>query len=104
MKTKALWSIIGGCATSAGLFAVDLGLLSFASNAVGLTAAYLWVAPALLLQGRAPREAASDTSVGPPDLTTWIVCFLFWAMAGALLCLWVRRMLALRQQRAARTI
>jgi hypothetical protein len=89
---------------SAGLFSIILGLVSFASTAVGLTAAYLWVAPALLLQARAPSEAASDTSVGPPDLTTWIVCFLFWAVVGAFLSLWVRRLLVPRQQSTAGTI
>ena len=104
MKTKVLWSVIGGSATSVGLFAIILGLLSLASTSVGLTAAYIWVAPALLLQARAPSEAASDTSVGPPDLTTWIVCFSFWAVVGALLSLWVLRLRVLRQQSTAGAI
>jgi predicted cobalt transporter CbtA len=98
MKTKVLWCVIAGSATSMGLFAIILGLLSFASTSVGLTAAYIWVAPALLLQARRPSEAASDTSVGPPDLATWIVCFLFWAVVGALLSLMVRRLGLLRKQ------
>jgi len=92
MKAKVLWCVIGGSAMSVGLFAIILGLLSFASNSVGLTAAYIWVAPALLLQARRPGEAASDTGVGPPDLATWIVCFLVWPVVGALLSLWVRRL------------
>ena len=104
MKTKILWPVIGGGAISIGLFTIILGLVSFASTAIGLTAAYLWVAPALLLQARAPSEAASDTGVGPPDLTTWIVCFLFWAIVGALLILCMRRMLPQRQQSTARMI
>jgi O-antigen ligase len=104
MKTKVLWAVIGGSAFSAGLFAIVLGLVSFASTAVGLTVAYLWVAPALLLQARAPSEAATDTGVGPPDLATWIVCFLFWAIIGTLLCQWMCRMLALRHRNAARAL
>lgn len=58
---------------------------------IGLIVMFLWVAPALLLQGRAPTEAGFHVGVAPPDLRTWIICFLFWAVVGGLLYLWTRR-------------
>jgi len=91
-------------ATSGGLFLIILALVSFASTAVGLTAAYLWVAPGLLLQGRTPSQAASDTGVGPPDIAAWIVCFLFWAVVGGCVWLWLRRVLTARRSPTAKTI
>ena len=99
MKKKVLWIALVGSVTSIGLFLIILGLLWFLPASFGLTVAYLWIAPALLLQGRAPSEAAYDAGVGPPDLTTWIICFLFWAVAGGLLYLWIRRMVVVRRSK-----
>ena len=99
MKKKVFWTAFVGSVTSIGLFLIILGLLSFVPASFSLTAAYLWIAPALLLQGRAPSEAAYDAGVGPPDLTTWIICFLFWAVAGGLLYLWIRRMVVVRRSK-----
>jgi len=100
---KAFRTILVGSVTSVSLFLVILGMVSFLPSGIGLTAAYLWVAPALLLQGRAPGEAASDTGVGPPDLTTWFICFLFWAAAGGLFYLTAFRMLTWRRSRITMT-
>ena len=99
MKKKVLWTALVGSVASIGLFLIILGLLSFGPDSFSLTVAYLWIAPALLLQGRAPSEAAYDAGVGPPDLTTWIICFLFWAVAGGLLYLWIRCMVVARRSR-----
>lgn len=85
MKRRVLLSVLVGVMTSVGLFLLVLGLLWLVPASVSLTAAYVWVAPALLLQGRSPSEAAYDAGVGPPDVTTWFLCFLFWALAGGLI-------------------
>jgi hypothetical protein len=82
MKKRILWSVLTGATTSVGLFLVVMGLHWLAPASVSLTVAFCWIAPALLLQGRAPIEAAYDAGVGPPDVTTWFLCFLFWALVG----------------------
>ena len=91
MKKRVLWSVLIGVMTSVGLFLVVLGLLWLVPSLVSLTVAFLWIAPALLLQGRAPSEAAYDAGVAPPDVTTWLLCFFFWALVGGLICFCIRR-------------
>ena len=97
MKKKLFLSALVGSVTSGGLFVVILCLLWLVPAAgVGMTAAYFWIAPALLLQGRSPSAAVYDAGVAPPDLTTWIICFLLWAVVGALIYIWIHRMISKR--------
>lgn len=97
MKKNLFLSVLVGSVTSGGLFLIILCLLWFESTArVGFTVAYFWIAPALLLQGRPPSAAVSDIGVGPPDLTTWIICILFWAIIGALIYIRICRMISNR--------
>ena len=91
MKKRVLWSVLVGVTTSVGLFLVVLGLLWLVPTSTSLTVAFLWVAPALSLQGRPPSEAAYDAGVGPPDVITWLLCFLFWALVGGLIYFCIRR-------------
>jgi hypothetical protein len=98
MKKMFFLSSLAGSVTSGGLFFVCLSLVWLEPvDGVGLTAFYLWIAPGLLIQGRSPSEAVYDIGVAPPDLTTWIICFLFWVMVGVLLNICIGRILARRR-------